>query len=234
MPHRRRLAVALLALGTLATTAARAEERIPAVTVAGSGRVTAAPDRAHVTAGVVSEAPRAADAVRQTNAAMQKVIAALDAAGIERKHVQTVRFDVSPVYSNEAMHSGGPPKITGYRAGNQVQVEVRGVERVGDVLDALVAAGANEIGGVSFGIAEPAALEDEARKKAVADARRKAELYAQATGATLGRVLAIDEGGGAPIPVRYARMEAMDAAAPIAPGEIELGVTVSITWSLAP
>lgn len=223
-----------LAAIALAPAASGAEERPPSITVTGSGRVSAAPDVAHVSAGVVSEAPRAADAMRQTSAAMQKVLAALDAAGIERKRVQTSRFDVSPVYADTPGRMRGTPEIAGYRASNTLRVEVRGVDGVGSVLDALVAAGANEIGGVSFSIAEPAALEDEARKKAVADARRKAELYAQATGVTLGRVLWVDESGGSgPGPVAYARMEAA-AAAPIAPGELDLAVSVVVTWSLAP
>jgi uncharacterized protein len=197
--------------------------------------VSAAPDLAHVAAGVVAEAPRAADAVQQASAAMQKVLAALDKAGIDKKDVQTSRFDVSPLYADTPRTGRGTPQITGYRASNQVQVEVHGVDKVGGVLDALVAAGANDVGGVTFGIAEPAPLQDEARKKAIADARRKAELYAAATGSTLGRVLDIDESGGAapPMPVRY-RMEAAAAAVPIAPGELDLGVNVVVTWALTP
>ena len=244
------LAIAPLSVAVwiAAPAASGAEERAPSVTVTGAGQVSGAPDLAHVAAGVVAEAPRAADAVQQASAAMQKVIAALDKAGIDKKDVQTSRFDVSPVYADTPRTGRGTPQITGYRASNQVQVEVRGVDtagraapgplsqRVGGVLDALVAAGANDVGGVTFGIAEPAPLQDEARKKAIADARRKAELYAAATGATLGRVLAIDESGGAapPMPVRY-RMEAAAAApVPIAPGELDLGVNVVVTWALAP
>ena len=90
-------------------------------------------------------------------AAMQKIFAALDSAGIERKHVQTVRFDVSPVYDDGGPQRRAPPTITGYRASNQVRVEVLGVDKVGGVLDALVGAGANDVGRISFEIAEPAA-----------------------------------------------------------------------------
>jgi uncharacterized protein len=233
--ERRRVlcSLALAASLVVAPAPGRAEERPPSVTVTGSGEVSAPPDLARIAAGVVAEAPRAADAVKQTTSAMEKVVAALAQAGIEKKYVQTSRFDVSPVYADAPAR--GTPAVTAYRASNQVQVEVRGVDKVGAVLDALVAAGANEIGGISFGIAEPAPLEDEARKKAVADARRKAELYAAATGTALGRVLAIDEsGGGPPIPVRYARMEMAQAAPPIAPGELDLAIRVVVTWSLAP
>jgi uncharacterized protein YggE len=238
--HRTSALLAIAALSIAASIAAPAasvaEERTPSVTVTGSGQVSAAPDLARVAAGVVAEAPRATDAVQQASAAMQKVLAALDKAGIDKKDVQTSRFDVSPLYADASKSPRGTPQITGYRASNQVQVEVHGVEKVGGVLDALVTAGANDVGGVTFGIAEPAPLEDEARKKAVADARRKAELYAAATGATLGRVLSIDESGaapGPPFPIRY-RMEAAAAPVPVAPGELDLAVNVVVTWALAP
>jgi uncharacterized protein YggE len=236
--NRRRVlgSLALAASLVAAPLAGRAEERPPSVTVTGSGKVSAPPDLAQISAGVVAEAPHAADAVKQATAAMEKVVAALDKAGIEKKNVQTSRFDVSPVYSDAPTRTRGTPEITGYRASNQVQVEVHGVDKVGGVLDALVAAGANEIGGVSFAIADPAPFEDEARKHAIADARRKAELYAAATGTTLGRILSVDESGGgpAPFPVRYARMEAAQAAPPIAPGELDLVVQVVVTWAFAP
>jgi uncharacterized protein YggE len=227
-------AVAVMS-GLVAAPIAAAEEATPSITVTGSGRVQAPPDVANVSAGVVTEAAQAGDAVRANAAAMQKVIAALDAAGIERKFVQTSRFDVSPVYSDAvAPRPGRMPAITGYRAANQVTVEVRGVDRVGGVIDALVAAGANELGGVSFGVVEPAPLLDVARKQAIADARRRAEVFAKEAGVALGRVLRIDETGGAPGPgpVAY-RMEAA-APTPMAPGQVDLEANVSVTWSLAP
>jgi uncharacterized protein YggE len=222
-------------LAGIAPGLAAAEDQVPSIAVTGSGRVRAAPDMARVSAGVVSEAPRAADAVRDNNAAMQKVTAALAAAGIEKKHVQTSQFDVSPVYADAPGRMHGTPEITGYRASHQLAVQVHGVDRVGAVLDALVGAGANQLGGVSFEIAEPAPLLDEARKKAFADARRKAELYAREAGVALGRVLRVDETGGRPpIPVAFGRMEAAAAPPPVAPGELELGAEATVVWSLAP
>ena len=227
------LALAFAALLAAAPAAAN-DDGPPAITVTGTGQVSAPPDQASISAGVVTEAPRAADAVKANAAAMQKVLAALDAAGIERKHVQTSRFDVSPVYAGGDPQRRAPPAITGYRAANQVQVEVLGVEKVGTVLDALVGAGANELGGISFGIAEPAPLLDEARRKAMADARRKAELYAREAGVALGRVIRIGEagGGGPPVPVAYARMEA--AATPIAAGQLDLSASVTVSYAIAP
>jgi len=224
-----------VALALPPVSRARADDATPAITVAGRAVVQAVPDLARVSAGVVTEAARAADAVRANTAAMQKVMDALDAAGIERKLVQTERFDVSPIYADPgASRPGQRATITGYRVANQVGVEVRGVDRVGAVLDALVTAGANDVGGVSFDIAEPAPLLDEARKQAIVDARRRAEIYAKQAGVSLGRVLRIEESGGGagPMPVAY-RMEAA-AAPPIAPGQVDLEANVSVTWSLAP
>jgi uncharacterized protein YggE len=227
--------LALCFAALLAAAPASAEDDGPSITVTGTGRVSAAPDKAEVSAGVVTEAPRATDAVTANSAAMQKVFAALDAAGIERKHVQTSRFDVSPVYADGDPQRRTAPTITGYRATNQVSVAVLGTDKVGAVLDALVGAGANELGGISFGIAEPAPLLDAARRDAIADARRKAELYATAAGVQLGRVLHVDEtgGGGPPIPIAYARMEAA-AAPPIAAGQLELSSSVTVTFAIAP
>ena len=234
------LVIPMLRALCLATLAAAApalanESAPPSITVTGAGEVSAAPDMAHVSAGVVTESAHAADAVKATSAAMQKVIAALDAAGIEKKYVQTNRFDVSPVYA-EGPARGSKPSIVGYRATNQVQVEVHGVDKVGTVLDALVGAGANELGGISFDIAEPAPLLDDARRKAIADARRKAELYAREAGVALGRVLDIDEtgGGGGPVPVAYGRMMADAVAAPVAPGQLDLSASVTVRFAIAP
>jgi uncharacterized protein YggE len=217
--------------------ASRAAEEPPSISVTGTGRVSAAPNLARVQAGVTTEAARAEDAVRANNAAMQKVVAALGEAGIESRHVQTSRFDVFPIFDqSDPRVQGGPPRITGYRASNQVQVEVHGVEKVGSVLDALVAAGANEIGGITFDVAEPAPLLDQARRLAWADARRKAALYAGEAGATLGRVLRIDEtlDRGGPIPMAYARAEMAADKAPISAGELDLTVTVTASWAIGP
>jgi hypothetical protein len=233
IPILRALCFAALAALAAAAPALANESAQPSITVTGAGQVSAAPDMAQVSAGVVTESARAADAVKATSAAMQKVLAALDAAGIEKKYVQTHRFDVSPVYADGSSR-GGRPSIVGYRATNQVQVEVHGVDKVGAVLDALVGAGANELGGISFGIAEPAPLLDDARRKAIADARRKAELFAREAGVALGRVLEIDESGGGPVPVAYGRMMAEAVAAPVAPGQLDLSASVTVTFAIAP
>jgi len=233
MRHRALFALAVTAALASASAPARAYDT-PSIRVAGTGQAAAPPDTAHLSAGVVSEAPTAAEAVRANGAAMERVLAALEAAGIAKKDVQTSGFSVWPVYA-ESAGAAAQPRITGYRVSNQVSVRVAGVEKVGGVLDQLVASGANEMGGVSFSIGDPEPLLDEARKRALADARRKAEIYAASAGVRLGRLLGIEEtgaGGPGPLP-RAARMEA-SAAVPIAPGEVDLSVTTIATYAIEP
>ena len=234
MRRRAPLAVALLLALAAVAGPARAQTPPPAIRVAGTGKVSAPPDTGHLSAGVTSEAPTAAEAVRANGQAMEKVLAALDAAGVPRQHVRTSGFSLFPVHADR-VEPRAQPRIVGYRASNQVTVRVAGVEKVGGVLDQLVAAGADEMGGVSFSVGDPTPLLDEARKRALADARRKAELYAASAGVRLGRLLGIEEvGGGAPsFPMPHARMEAA-APVPIAPGQVDLSITAVATYAIEP
>jgi uncharacterized protein YggE len=128
-----------------------------------------------------------------------------------------------------------PGTIVGYDASNQVTVKVRDLRKLGDALDAFVAtAGANNLQGVSFDFNDPAPIMDEARRKAVADARRKAALYAEGAGVKLGPIQSISEGGGYyPQPVyAMSRMAEMKAAVPVAPGESRISANVSLTYEL--
>ena len=223
-------ALAVLALVPVAP--ARAADP-PSIRVSGTGEVSAPPDTAHLTAGVSTEAPTAAEAVRANGEAMRGVLTALEAAGIPKQDVQTSGFSVFPVYA-DAPGPRAQPRITGHRVSNQVTVRVAGVEKVGAVLDQLVASGANELGGVQFSIGDPTPLLDQARQRALADARRKAELYAASAGVRLGRLLGIEEvagGGPGPFPVA-ARMDS--AAVPIAPGQVQLAVTAIATFAIEP
>ncbi len=163
---------------------------------------------------------------------MNKVLQALKGAGIEERDIQTSRLSLQPQY---AQNRTGPSPVTGYRASNRVTVRVRDVAKVTNVIDVLVGAGANDIGGINFTVSQASKHLDEAREKAVADARRKAEIYARAAGVTLGEPLSISEETGAPAPLFRGKMAApMAAGAPVAQGEEALSVTVNVSWAIKP
>ena len=224
------------ALATLALVAApaSAQNPPPAISVSGEANVSVAPDLAQVEGGVTSEAKTAREASEANNAAMGKVLLALKGAGIDEKDYQTSRLSLQPQYAPTGPNRTAP-QITGYRAGNRVTIKVRDVTKVANVIDTLVGAGANEIGGINFIVTQASKVLDEARTKAIADARRKAEIYAKAAGVTLGEPLSITEEGVAPPPVFRSKMAAPMAAnapAPVAPGEELLSITVNVTWAI--
>ena len=204
-----------------------------AISVTGEAIVSAPPDLAQIDAGVVSDAKTAREASDANNAAMSKVLQALKGANIDDKDIQTSRLSLQPQYTSPGSSRPGPTTVTGYRASNHVTVKLHDVTKVAGVIDTLVAAGANEIGGINFMVSQASKLLDEAREKAVADARRKAEIYARAAGVTLGAPLSIAEAGAPVMPLFRAKMAPMAAAAtPIAQGEETLSVSVSITWAV--
>jgi uncharacterized protein len=201
-----------------------------AITVSASGQVEAEPDQARITSGVTTEAATAAEALASNSKVMKEVIAGLKKSGIAPEDIQTTSFRVEPRYTRP--ERGEPAAIDGYRVNNQVQVLARDLDRLGEILDQLVTLGANEMGGLSFEVSKAETLRDEARKEAVANARRRAELYATAAGVELGEVLAIQEGGGGgPRPAVMGR--AMKAeAVPLERGTETLAASVTITWAV--
>jgi uncharacterized protein YggE len=222
------IALALIGAPALAETPA---DFPAAISVTGEASISVPPDLASVDAGVATDAKTAREASEANNTAMAKVLAALKAANIEAKDIQTSRLSLQPQY---APNRSGPSPIVGYRASNRVTVRIRDVSKVAGVIDTLVGAGANDIGNVNFEVSQASKLLDDAREKAVADARRKAEIYARAAGVTLGAPLSISE-EGAPRPMFRAKMAAPMAAAaptPIAQGEEMLSVSVSVTWAI--
>ena len=229
MKHRTALAAVALA-GALLTAPVLAQVVPPAaISVTGEATVSVPPDLAQIDGGVTSEAKTAREASEANNAAMGKVLQALKGAGIEEKDIQTSRLSLQP---QSAPNRTGPSAISGYRASNRVTIRVRDVAKVANVIDTLVGAGANEIGGINFVVSQASKLLDEARERAVADARRKAEIYAKAAGVTLGAPLNISEEGNS-VPVPYRRMAAgMAVSAPVAQGEETLAVTVSVSWAI--
>jgi len=219
---------------TFFTTApiAHADDKAPrrSITVSASGTVSVEPDQARVTSGVTADGASAREALTNNTAAMQKVIAGLKESGIDPKDIQTASFRVEPRYTRPI--EGQAPKIDGYSVTNEVQVLVRDLDKLGDILDRLVTAGANQTAGLNFEVSKAETLLDEARQQAVANALRRAKLYAAAAGAEVGEVLTIVEGGGEPPrPMLMAR--AMKAeAVPIERGTETLAANVTITWAL--
>jgi len=224
--HRALLA---LAAGLLLAAPVWADSLPPAISVSGEATVSVPPDLAEVDAGVTSDAKTAREASETNNAAMGKLLVALKAAGIDARDIQTSRLSLQP---QNAANRTGPSAIVGYRASNRVTVRLRDVTKVANTIDMLVAAGANDIGGINFMVSQASKLLDDARTQAVADARRKAEIYAKAAGVTLGAPLSISE-EGSPGPVFRAKMAAAPmAATPVAQGEETLSVTINVTWAI--
>jgi hypothetical protein len=221
------LAIMLLGAPALAQTPA---DFPAAISVTGEAQISVPPDLATIDAGVGTDAKTAREASDANNAAMAKVLQALKAANIDEKDYQTSRLSLQPQY---APNRNGPSPVVGYRASNRVTVKIRDVAKVGNVIDVLVGAGANDVGNISFSVSQASKLLDEAREKAIADARRKAEIYAKAAGVTLGTPLSISEEGAAPQPMfRGKMMSGMAAPTPIAQGEETLSITVSVTWAI--
>ncbi len=203
------------------------------MTLAGRGEIRVAPDMAVVMIGVLSQGDTAADALKANTAAMQAVLGSLKGAGIEGKDIQTSNFAVQPRYDYNTGNQ--PPRLVGYDVSNSVTVAVRKLDTLGAVLDKAVSAGSNQINGVLFQVAKPEAPMDEARKLAVADAARKAKVYAGASAVELGNILSIAEISGVtpPIPLDAKMVRAESAVdVPIARGEQVISVDVNIVWEI--
>jgi uncharacterized protein len=220
-----------------ASQAALADDKEPpkrTISMSGRGEIKSAPDKVTVSAGVETQAPIAKDALARNTAKMTKVVEALKSEGIDAKDIETTNFSVSPRYEDED-DDKKPPRIVGYSVDNSVYVTMHDTAKIGAVLDQLVSAGANSIGGIYFSVDKPEELEQEARKLAIADAIAKAKLYAEATGAELGPVQTISEAGGY-VPYSYAAPKREAAAAarpvPIESGTQSINVEVQVTWEL--
>ena len=266
-----KLPVAAVAFAAIALSApAHAQLAQPAIevspgntllTISAEGKSFREPDMAVFSAGVTTQGQTAAEALAENSRAMTQVIAALRRAGIAERDIQTNNLSISPVYADPnrdammaARVSGQPyvppppeqqvPRIIGYQANNNVSVRQRDLEDFGKVIDTLAAAGANQINGPAFQMdnAEPAL--DEARLDAVKSARARAELYAEATGLRIVRILSLSEGGGyyGPPPVIFARAASAGAPppppppppAPVQPGELQMTTNVTVLYELAP
>jgi uncharacterized protein YggE len=238
-----RLAALLIPLAlttALAFPVAAQELRGPGtISVQGTGEVSAAPDTAYINSGVTTQGATAREALDANTAAMNQLLETLKAAGIEARDVQTSGFSVQPNYVySDARDANGytlPPKINGYQVFNTVTVRVRDLDKLGAILDQSVSVGANTINGISFAVADPSRLLDEARTKAFADALSKARLYADTARVDLESIRSITEtqdfGQPQPYVMREAAMSA-DAAVPVASGELTFTINVQVTWEI--
>ncbi|MBX0327859.1 SIMPL domain-containing protein [Oscillochloris sp. ZM17-4] len=233
------LMIAVLAIGAIGTalisrpSSAQAQavgvSGMRQITVVGSGEVKVTPDTASVQIGVETTAPTTQEALSQNSAQASAIIEQIKALGVAEKDIQTSGFNIYPTYNDTGR------EVTGYTVSNQVSVTIRDLAQAGGLLDQVVQAGANRIYGVSFSVADPSAALAQARDKAVADAKARAEQLAGQAGATVGQVLVISENVGSgpvvPMPMMDRAMGA-SAEAPIQAGEQSYSAQVQITFEL--
>ena len=208
----------------------------PATTlsVSASGEVSRAPDMATITAGVQTEADTASAAMSQNANSMDGVYQALRAAGVAERDMQTSNLSLQPRY-DYSQNDGSPPRVVGYTASNQLTVTVRDLENLGRNMDAIVQQGGNTISGLSFGLDDPSEAKDEARRKAVEKAVQRANLYADATGYRVARIVTINESSydsQPPMPMMAMREQSAQADTQVSGGEVGYSVTVDITFEL--
>src|SRR5690349_10364087 len=221
-----------------ASLAQQAQMPMPAIqgtllSVSAEGKVEGRPDMATISLGVQTEAQTAQAAVQANSQRMTALLAALRRAGIAERDIQTSNVSVNP---QQQYRDNQPPIVTGYQANNTVSAKIRNIGTVGRVIDATVAAGGNTVNGVYFSYQNPDAKREAARRKAIPEARRRAEIYASALSMHVTRVVAVAEGGGysPPVLMPMMRMAAQADAAPtpVEPGQIETTATVSVTFEL--
>jgi uncharacterized protein YggE len=234
------IAIAAASAATAATAQLPAgQPPLPPITgtrldVTAEGEVARVPDLATISAGVVTQAKTAAEAMGDNAAKMAAASAALRRAGVADRDISTASISLQPQYRYA---ENQPPVLTGYQASNQLSVRFRDVKKAGTILDALVAQGINQINGPDFSLDKPEAALDEARVKAVQAARARAEVYAKAAGMRVGRIVSISESGGytppaRPMMMQMARSAKMESDTAIEPGEQKLSVSVSVTFEL--
>lgn len=204
--------------------------------VYGEGTVQVDPDRARVRLGVEREAPLARDAQTQTNSIANEILAAMEELGISPEDIQTSRLSLYPVYDNRPDRPRGEPEVTGYRAANTVTVTLDDLGRIGSVVDAAIAAGANRVEGVQFELRDHTAARGRALAAAVEDARAKARAIADALGVGLGPIVETVEQGVSSPPIPFmARTEAamaQDVSTPVSAGRVEVQASLTIRYAI--
>ena len=227
------LLILAAAMASFTLTAAAEDEPFRrTLTLGATGAIKTTPDKVEISTGVTSEAPSARGAMDKNTKAMTEIVDTLKSDGIEPRDIQTVNFAVTPVYDQKK--EGRAPVLVGYRVTNSVRIIVSDIGKLGAILDKVVTVGANEIGSIEFGVSEPEALKDEARKDAMRNAIENAKLYAQAAGVELGPVLTVAEEDGGYVPRYAAAPAAMEMAksVPIEAGTTTVEVRLRVTWEL--
>ncbi len=224
--------ISLSACNPATTYVSTGASAAPQISVSATGEVAIAPDRAMVSAGVVTQGPDAGAAMAENARLMNAVFEQLEKAGLPRKNIHTSQLSLQPRYDYQNRKA---PRITGYEARNTVTAKTENLEQVGPMLDALVAAGVNNINNVQFSVKDPKAARASAREEAIIEARAKAASMAAAAGVNLGGLQSLSESGGGRTPQpAYAMAREMGAAmsTPVAPGEQTLSVTVNMTYAI--
>jgi len=201
------------------------------IVAGGTGRVALAPDLADLRLGVSVSRPTVDAARAEAGRLMDAILAAVDGAGVARRDVRTALLSVQPRYD---YRDNKAPTLTGYELANVVEVTVRDLARLGDVVDGTLGAGATSMDGLSFRIADPTEAEREARVLAMAQARSRADVLAEAAGLTIDGVAEVIEGAAGqppgPRPKAERMMMATDAATPVEAGSLEIAVAVTVTY----
>ncbi|OGD79817.1 hypothetical protein A2368_01260 [Candidatus Collierbacteria bacterium RIFOXYB1_FULL_49_13] len=204
--------------------------------VSGQGKVTVTPDIAYVTVGIEASGVTVKEVQGKINEVINKLNTSLKGLGVAEKDLKTTNYRISPTYD----WTSGRQRITGFQAGSNIQVKVREIDKVNEVIDTATANGANEVGGVTFDVDDKEKWENEAREKAVAEAKSKAEQAARIAGFRLGKIINYSENfGGGVVPMYYGRAEMakLDSAMPapateVNPGSSEVVVMVSLSYQL--
>lgn len=223
------------ALAQAAPPAADSLFRATTLNLSAYGETKVAPDMASISLGVMTEGKTAAEAMQANATRMSAVVASLRKAGIADKDIQTSNLNLNPQYKYQ---ENQPPLLIGYQASNNVTITVHDLKRLGAAVDASVNAGANQVQGISFGLEDPTAAENAARAAAVKALVAKADLYAQATGYKVSRLVSLSEGGGytpaPPMPMAAfaaKRMES-DAGTSVSGGQLSVRIDISGLYEL--
>ncbi|MCU0828258.1 MAG: SIMPL domain-containing protein [Tabrizicola sp.] len=212
----------------LASPALAQETPAPMISVTATGTVEAAPDMATLSIGVTTQGDTAAAAMAANSSSVEAVMARLAAAGIEARDMQTSNLSLYPNWSDGSSTAA----VVSYVVSNQLTIRIRQLDSLGTVLDAAITDGANTLNGLTFGLADPDPAMNEARKAAVAEARARAELLAEAAGVKLGKIVAITEGSAWTDPAPMFRAEVSAAPVPVAGGELGLSASVIVQYEI--